>query len=149
MNYYGQHITNKNSSVIIPKVDLQKGMIIQNRYMNIEHETKPYVFLILNSLFRGKIHVLSLNEFSVKIFNSLARKTGVRLIPKYKKRALDMPKLIMRESSNRFYHNKLMSGKNMEQLYNNGYRTLFPQKLGLIQLIDYRFDDDITEHLFD
>lgn len=148
MNYYGQHITNKNTSVIIPKIDLQKGMVIQSRYTNQEDEIKPYMFLILNSSFHGKIHALSLNEFSVKIFNSLARKTGVRLIPKYKKRALDIPKLTIRESSNRFYHNKLMVGKDMERIYNNGYRTLFPDKLGLIQLIDYRFDDDITEKLF-
>ena len=148
MNYYGQHITNQNSSVIIPKTDLRKGMIIHNRYKNMEDEVKPYMFLVLNPAFHGKVHVLSLNEFSIKIFNDLARKVGVRLIHKYKKRALDIPKLIMRESSNRFYHHKL-AGDRMEKLYNNSYRTLFIGRIGLIQLIDYRFDDDITRHLFD
>ena len=122
-------------------------MVIQSRYTNKEGEIKPYLFLILNPSFRGKVHVLSLNEFSIKIFNSLARKTGVRIIPKFRKRALIIPKLIMTESSNRFYHRKLMVGKEMERLYNNGYRTLFGSKLGLIQLVDYRFEEDITKDL--
>ena len=36
-----------------------------------------------------------------------------------------------------------MVGEEMERLYNNGYRTLFGSKLGLIQLVDYRFEEDM------
>ena len=43
-------------------------------------------FLIINPLYLGKVHTLSLNQFTTVIFNDLARETGVRIIPKYKKR---------------------------------------------------------------
>jgi len=143
-NYFGQHLTNKLSAVIVPKSGLQKGMVVQTRYKNLEGETKDYMFLILNSFFRGKVHVLSLNEFTVIRFNDLARETGTRIIPKFKKRGLDIPKLIISESSQRFYHGTLMRGGDMERLYNNSYRTLFVNKMALCQLIDYDFDDDVA-----
>tara|TARA_R100000315_G_C5225316_1_gene136506 strand:+ start:895 stop:1350 length:456 start_codon:yes stop_codon:yes gene_type:complete len=144
MNYFNQHLTFKQSAAIIPKHQLQKGMIIQNRYRNLEDKIKDYMFLILNPEFRGKVHVLNLNEFSTIRFNELARQTGVRIIPKFRKRGLIIPKLIMKESSNRFYYSKL--AVNMEKLYNNSYRTLFLNKMQLVQLIDYKFDEDIEDH---
>ena len=144
MNYFNQHLTFKQSAAIIPKHQLQKGMIIQNRYRNLEDKIKDYMFLILNPEFRGKVHVLNLNEISTIRFNELARQTGVRIIPKFRKRGLIIPKLIMKESSNRFYYSKLAI--NMEKLYNNSYRTLFLNKMQLVQLIDYKFDEDIEDH---
>ena len=143
MNYFSQHLTFKQSAVIIPKHQLQKGMVIQNRYKNQKDETKDYIFLILNPEFRGKVHVLSLNEFTNNRFNELARETGIRILPKFKKRGLIIPRLTMIESSNRFYYGKLAI--NMEKLYNNSYRTLFINNMQLVLLIDYRFDSDIEE----
>ena len=142
-NFFGQHLTNKLSAAIIPKTQLEKGMVIQTRYQNIKGETNDYMFLVLNPLYLTKVHVLSLNEFTVVRFNELARETGIRMIPKFRKRGLDITKLIMRESSQRFYYGKLMRGGDMERIYNNSYRTLFINKLALCQLIDYDFDDDI------
>jgi hypothetical protein len=142
-NFFGQHLTNKLSAQIIPKTQLQKGMVVQTRYQNLEGKTSDYMFLILNPLYLTKIHVLSLNEFTVIRFNELARETGIRMIPKFRKRGLDIPKLVMSESSQRFYYGKLMRGGDMERLYNNSYRTLFVNKLAMCQLIDYDFDDDI------
>tara|TARA_R100000152_G_C6676382_1_gene111389 strand:- start:117 stop:575 length:459 start_codon:yes stop_codon:yes gene_type:complete len=144
-NFFGQHLTNKLSAVIVPKSGLQKGMVIQTRYKNLEGETKDYMFLILQPLYLGKVHVLSLNEFTVIRFNDLARETGIRIIPKFKKRGLDIPKLVMRESAQRFYYGTLMRGGDMERLYNNSYRTLFINKIALCQLIDYDFDDDVIK----
>ena len=129
MNYYNQHLTFKSSAAIIPKHQLQKGMIVQNRYKNLKGETKDYMFLILNPEIKGKVHVLNLNEFTSTRFNELARTTGVRIIPK--------------ESSQRFYYNKLAAS--MESLYNNSYRTLFINNMALVQLIDYKFDSDIED----
>ena len=143
-NFFAQHLTNKLSAMIIPKAQLQKGMVIQSRYKNLEGETKDYMFLVLHPLYLGKAHMLSLNEFTVLRFNELAFETGVRIIPKYKKRGLDIPKLIMRESAQRFYHSTLARGGDMERLYNNSYRTLFLANLQLVQLIDYNFDEKIT-----
>jgi len=142
-NYYNQHLMKMNSRLIIPKKDLQKGMVVSNLYQNREGEKKNYMFLILNPLFRGVTHVLNLNEFSTTHFNALARDTGIREIPRYKKRALDIPKLVMEQSSMRFYIGTLRS--DMKRIYNNGYRTLFLNKMGLVQLIDYDFDDDIIK----
>ena len=144
-NYYNQHLIKMFSRIIIPKNDLQKGMIISNLYKNMEGEKKNYMFLVLNPIYRGKVHVLSLNEFTVARFNELARDTGIRWVYKYKKRGLDIPKLTMKESSNRFYYSKL--SMNMEKLYNNSYRTLFFNSMGSVTLIDYQFDDDIMETL--
>lgn len=145
INYYNQHVLKKEAAIIIPKRALQKGMVIQTRYKNLDSKIKSYFFVVLNGSFRGKVHLLSLNEMSTLKFNSMARRTGIRIIPKYKKRALIMPKLIMNESSNRFYHNKLAS--KMDLWYENSYRTFFINKMGLVQLIDYRFDKDIEERL--
>ena len=144
-NYYNQHLIKMFSRVIIPKNDLQKGMIISNLYSNMQGEKKNYMFLVLNPIFKGKVHVLSLNEFTTARFNDLARETGIRMIPKYKKRGLDIPKLTMRESSNRFYYGRL--AMNMEKLYNNSYRTLHFNSMGIVTLIDYQFEDDIMETL--
>jgi hypothetical protein len=143
MNYHNQHLTFKQSAVIIPKHQLQKGMVIQNRYKNLEGITKDYFFLILNPEYLRKVHVLSLNEISNIRFNELARKTGIRIIPRFKKRGLIIPRLTMIESSQRFYNSKLAAG--METLYNNSYRTLFLNNMQLVQLIDYRFDQDVDD----
>ena len=142
-NYFGQHLTNKLSAAIIPKSDLQKGMIIQTRYRNLEGVSKDYMFLILQPLYIGKVHVLSLNEFTEYRLNELAKETNVRIIPKYKKRGLDIPKLVINESAQRFYYGKLQRGSDMLSLYNNSYRTLFVNKIALCQLIDYDFDPDV------
>ena len=51
----------------------------------------------------------------------------------------------MTESSNRFYNSKIAS--NMDLWYNNSYRTFFLKNIRLIQLIDYKWDEDIEEKL--
>lgn len=140
-NYYNMHLMKMQSRLIIPKNDLQKGMVVSNLYENRQGEKKQYMFLILNPGFRNMVHVLNLNEISTIVFNNVARDTGIRMIPKYKKRALDIPKLIMEESSNRFYIRTLK--QDLAKFYNNSYRTLFLQKMGLLQLIDYQFDDNV------
>jgi len=142
-NYFSQHLMNKLSAAIVPKAGLEKGMVVQTRYKNLEGKTKDYMFLILQPLYQGKVHVLSLNEFTVYRFEELAKETGLRIIPKFKKRGLDIPKLIMVESAQRFYYGKLMRGGDMERLYNNSYRTLFVNNISLCQLIDYNFSDNI------
>ena len=101
------------------------------------------MFVVLNSGVDGKIHLLSLNEMTPTQFNNLARKTGLREIPKFNKRGLDMEKLIMEMSSRRFYIGKLKG--NIKLSYNSSYRTFFTNKLGNIQLVDYKFDDDIRK----
>tara|TARA_R110000822_G_scaffold158483_4_gene298018 strand:- start:111 stop:560 length:450 start_codon:yes stop_codon:yes gene_type:complete len=144
-NYYGQHLRSKESTIIISKGVLEKGMIIQGRYKNLAGKTKEYMFVVLNKSFKGKVHLLSLNDMSPTQLNNLARSTGVRWIPKYEKRGLDFEKLIMKESSSRFYHKKLAKG--MDKDFNNSYRTFFAKKLTGVKLVDYLFDEDIENLL--
>jgi len=141
VNHYNTHISNRETSIIIPKFDLQKGMIINCRYRKLDNKYKNYMFVVLNGNYRGKVHLLSLNEMTVKQLNDMARRIGIRVIPKFKKRGLDFEKLIMTESSNRFYHSKISS--KMDLWYNNSYRTFFAKKMGIVQLIDYKFDKDV------
>lgn len=144
-NFFSVHLSRKKSACIIPRSALQKGMIIQNRYNKDDGTTREYFFLILNPEFHKKVHVLSLNEMSLTKFNNMAQWTGVRIIPKYRKRALELPKLIMNESSRRFYHGKL--SMHMEKLYDWSYRTLRLSSLGLIQLIDYQFEKNVEDNI--
>ena len=67
-NFYNQHLMKMQSRLIIPKNDLQKGMVISNLYKRNDGSKKQYMFLVLNPLYVGKVHVLSLNEFSVLKF---------------------------------------------------------------------------------
>ena len=142
-NFYNQHLMKMQSRVIIPKNDLQKGMVINNLYKRNDGSKKQYMFLVLNPLYIGKVHVLSLNEFSVLKFQDLAEQTRIRIIPKYKKRGLDIPKLIMEQSSQRFYIGTLK--RDLKRLYNNSYRTLLFNSMGMVTLIDYEFDRDVPE----
>ena len=145
-NYFNQHLTRMESMVVIPKSDLQKGMIIRNKYQTIDDGLKEYFFLILNPLYSGdgKVHALSLNEFSILQFMRIAKQTNIRIIPKYKKRALAIPKLVMEQSSYRFYMGSILGGgREIKKFYNNSYRTLFPEQMKLSFLIDYKFDRDI------
>lgn len=145
-NYFTQHLTRMESMVVIPKSDLQKGMVIRTKYQTIDEGLKEYFFLILNPFYSGdgKVHALSLNEFTVLQFMRIAKQTNIRIIPKYKKRALDIPKLIMEQSSYRFYMGRILGGgREIKRFYNNSYRTLFPDKMKLAFLIDYKFDPDV------
>jgi hypothetical protein len=145
MDFYNQHLTFKQSSVIIPKAQLQKGMVIQTMYKNQKDKLNPYMLLVLNPDFKRKIHVLSLNKISNYRFNELAKDTGIKIIPKFKKRGLIIPKLIMSESSNRFYYGML--APRMKKTYNNSYRTLFINSMQLVQIIDYAFDKEVEATL--
>jgi hypothetical protein len=146
-NYYTQHLRSKESSILISKRMLEKGMIVQARYKNLDKKTKEYMFVVLNRGYQGKVHLLSLNDMSPAQLNNLARMTGVRWIPKFDKRGLDFEKLVINESSNRFYHRKLAKG--MDKDYNNSYRTFFEKQLTGLKLIDYLFDEDIENLLND
>jgi len=146
-NYFNQHLAFKQAQTIIPKHSLEKGMIFQNRYKSRDGKTRDYMFVVLNPLYTidRKIHVLSLNEMTKIEFNNMARRTGVRVIPKYKKKGLILPKLVMNESSKRFYNKRL--APYFDRWYNNSYRTLTLGNVGTTILVDYKFDDDIEDKI--
>ena len=66
-NYYNQHLIKMFSRIIIPKNDLQKGMIISNLYKNINGEKKNYNDKLATQA--GKLHQRQTQMKAVKLIN--------------------------------------------------------------------------------
>lgn len=157
MGFLSQHKTkqDRKKSVNLRLADLQKGMIVEARYSPMTNEGKKgkpneYMFLILNPSYktpgtlRPKVHALSMDMFSPQTLNDLAEDIGVRYIPKFQKKVgLDVPKLIMEQSSQRFYSSKIR--REIKTKYENSYRTLLPKNFSRIKLIDYKFNKKILK----
>jgi len=121
MGFLSQHRVNQDrkKSVNLRLAELQKGMIVEARYASMTNEGKKgkpniYMFLILNPSYKTpgtllpKVHALSMDLFSPSVLNKMAEDIGVRYIPKFQKKiGLDVPKLIIEQSSQRFNSQKL------------------------------------------
>ena len=146
-SHLNEHTTRVQERVIIPKTKLEKGMLVECRYKPQEGESKRYIILVLNPVWKGEVHALSLDNFSFIIFDRLAREEGIRYIPKFQKiRGIDIPKLDINLSSRRFYSSKLK--QRMKNVYNRAYRTFKLNQFGVLNLIDYKFSND-TEMLLE
>jgi len=157
MGFLSQHRVNQDRkrSVSLRLADLQKGMIIEAKYASMTNEGKKgkpniYMFLILNSSYKTpgtllpKVHALSMDSFSPQVLNKMAEDIGVRYIPKFQKTiGLDVPKLIMEQSSRRFYSQKIR--REIKTKYENSYRTLLPKNFSQIRLVDYKFNKSIIK----
>ncbi len=157
MGFLSQHRVNQDRkrSVSLRLADLQKGMIIEAKYASMTNEGKKgkpniYMFLILNSSYKTpgtllpKVHALSMDSFSPQVLNKMAEDIGVRYIPKFQKTiGLDVPKLIMEQSSRRFYSQKIR--REIKTKYENSYRTLLPKNFSQIRLVDYKFNRSIIK----
>ncbi len=157
MAFLSQHRVNqvRGKSVNLTLRDLQKGMIIEAKYSSMTNEGKKgkpnnYMFLILNPSYKTpgtilpKVHALSMDLFSPQVLNKMAEDIGVRYIPKFQKTVgLDVPKLIMEQSSQRFYSQKIR--REIKTKYENSYRTLLPKNFSRIRLVDYKFNKKILK----
>ena len=157
MGFLSQHRVNqvRGKSVNLTLRDLQKGMIIEAKYSSMTNEGKKgkpnnYMFLILNPSYKTpgtilpKVHALSMDLFSPQVLNKMAEDIGVRYIPKFQKTVgLDVPKLIMEQSSQRFYSQKIR--REIKTKYENSYRTLLPKNFSRIRLVDYKFNKKILK----
>ena len=157
MGFLSQHRVNQDRkrSVSLRLADLQKGMIIEAKYASMTNEGKKgkpnnYMFLILNPSYKTpgtilpKVHALSMDLFSPQVLNKMAEDIGVRYIPKFQKTVgLDVPKLIMEQSSQRFYSQKIR--REIKTKYENSYRTLLPKNFSRIRLVDYKFNKKILK----
>ena len=144
MNYLNEHRYKSEGLQRVTYGQLEKGMIVSCRYTNRKGTSKSLFILILNPGYRGKIHALTLERFSVKDLNNLAKTVGVRLIPRFSIRGLNFPKLEMIQSSRRFYGSFL---RDVKTKYDDCYRTYFTDKLTATFVVDYKFDDDIEKFL--
>tara|TARA_R110000737_G_scaffold140495_2_gene171274 strand:- start:3703 stop:4209 length:507 start_codon:yes stop_codon:yes gene_type:complete len=158
-NFIGTHRTKiiRGKRVALSTSALQKGMIVEARYKPMDKNGKPgpskkYMLLILNPSYKGfadakMVHALTLNNFSPPILNKLAEKIGLTYIPKYQKMvALDIPKLIMNESSQRFYSSELK--KEIENKYGASYRTMLVKSFNSIELVNYNWDKAVLLKFF-
>lgn len=145
MGKLNEHRVRVRSQLQIQKSRLQKGMIVKCRYNPITSGTQrggaeEYMLLILNGMWKKKVHALSLDHFGFIRFNELAEDTGLVYIPSYqKKRKLNLPKLEMRQSSNRFYNSMLR--KDMSTKWGDSYRTFDLAHFNKIFLVEYKFSE--------
>lgn len=134
-NFLKEHQLNVNKKLIIPKFQLQKGMVVSGKYKSQEGGSSEYIILVLQPNYEGKLHGLSLKEFKPQIVKNLASDVGTTLIYANRFRQLQIPKLQLIASSKRFYNSKLK--KTMESTFNTSYRTFNLNGFSSLMLLDY------------
>ena len=148
-NFFNEHINKIEEISPLSISQLQKGMVVKATYKKKKTKkqparTKEYMLLILNRGYENYVHALSMEKFTNKELNNLAEKYGLiylKVPPKFK--ALDFPKIIMKESSQRFYAHaikKLIGNK-----LGKSYRTLLIKSFGPLSVVDYEFDERIQD----
>jgi len=144
-----EHRVRVRSQIQLQLSKLEKGMIVKARYTPIisgktRGSAQEYMMLILNPLWKKKVHALSLDNFAHIRLNQLAEDVGLIYIPSFqKKRKLNIPKLEINVSSQRFYANNLK--KEMNTKWGNSYRTFDMQHFNKIFLCDYKFSTIVED----
>ncbi len=136
MNFLTEHKIKQARMFQIPVRALQKGMIVSFRYTNKKGEAKGDMMLVLNPGYKSKVHALSLSSFSSRKLNELANTVGLTRIHEYSVKGIDLEKLRMDMSSNRFYGAFL---GDVKKEYNDAYRTYFINKMTTTFIVDYKF----------
>ena len=136
-NFLREHKLNINRKLIIPRYQLQKGMIVSGKYNSQDNGSSDYVILVLQPNYEGKLHGLSLAEVDLGTIKNLAKDIGTTIIRSNRFRTLQIPKLEMYGSSRRFYSSKLKA--TMESQWNNSYRTFDLKNFTSLMLLDYKF----------
>lgn len=136
-NFLREHKLNIDRKLIIPRYQLQKGMIVSGKYNSQDNGSSDYVILVLQPNYEGKLHGLSLAEVDLGTIKNLAKDIGTTIIRSNRFRTLQIPKLEMYSSSKRFYSSKLKA--TMESQWNNSYRTFDLKNFTSLMLLDYKF----------
>ena len=117
MSKLTQHRTRIRKRYNYSKGALEKGMVCEMTYKRRKKkgdpkrlEVKRYIIVVLNPLYKGYLHAMSLEHVSAGQLNGLAEEWGLKSIGKGPAFAtegiltgLRVPKLTMEESSGRFY----------------------------------------------
>lgn len=148
-NFLFEHTGKIEKLAPIAVNQLQKGMVIKSTYKKKRRkgqpaESKSYMMLILNPKYEGFVHALSMEEFNSKELNRLAKKYGLvylKVPPKFK--ALNFPKIVMKESSQKFYASAIK--KLIGHQLGKSYRTFLISSFGPLSVIDYEFDKKIQD----
>ena len=148
MGKLNEHRVRVKSQVQIQLSRLEKGMVVKARYNprvgDVRRGAQEYMLLILNPFWQKKVHALTLDNFTHVKLNQLAEDVGLVYIPSFqKKRKVNIPKLEMRTSSQRFYATNLK--KDMSTKWGNSYRTFDVKHFNKLFLVDYKFSRSVED----
>jgi len=160
VGFLSQHKTSqvRTRTINLREAELQKGMIVSAIYKPTTSDgkmgkPKKYMLLILNRGYKTpgttvkKVHALTLDNFSPAVLNMLAEDIGLKYIPKYQKTiGFDIPKLLMEQSTQRFYSHKIRPA--IASKYNDSYRTMLIPNFSQIKLVNYKFDIKVLNKYF-
>jgi len=140
------HLKHGMTRHIISPAQLEKGMVVYLRYKTVGGEGRQYAATVLNPSYKGKLHIISMNEIKLQDFRNFAKGFGVRYIPRFTKtRGIDLPKINMAISSKRIYEGKVKP--ELSTKLNNSYRTLILKNVSGLQLLDYDFGKELNKQL--
>lgn len=147
-NYFGSHKTNILEEISVPSWrNIKRGDIISTRYRNIEGRSDLKIYLVLHTYWPkvdGKMHVLDLSYVNPMVMKNKLLKHTVQKQPISESfRGKTYTRLDFKKDEKNFYNSVI------RPLVNDGfgpsYRTIFPQNLSSIRLIDYEWFDSKTE----
>ena len=119
---------------------LEKGMICTFKYENQKGENKTYMTLVLNSEYVGKMHALTLDPINLSYFDSWAKKLGLVFSKNMRNyRKLNVGKLVMEQSSKRFYNSEIQRQIRIKGGLNFSYRTFWVKDIDSLQVVNYGF----------
>lgn len=147
-NFYGTHKTNILEEISVPSWrNIKRGDIISTRYTNLEGKSEPKIYLVLHTYWPktdGKMHVLDLSYVNPMVMKSKLLKHTVQKQPiseSFKGRTYT--RLDFKKDEKNFYNSVI------RPLVNDGfgpsYRTIFPQNLSSIKLVDYEWTEGKAE----
>ena len=140
------HLKHGMTRHIISPNQMEKGMVVYLRYKTVGGEGRQYAATVLNPLYKGKLHIISMNEIKLQDFRNFVKGFGVRYIPRFAKtRGIDLPKIDMAVSSKRIYEGRVKP--ELSTKLNNSYRTLILKNVSGLQLLDYDFGPELNKQL--
>lgn len=145
MSYFNIHYGKIRESYILPKTRFEKGMLAQLTYLPKETgESKKYIVIVLNPNYKTYMHLLSLENVTYRQLNYFADMTGLKAITTIKGfKKLDISKLVMDESSYRFYNKEVKYF--LDHFGVDSYRTFILSRLKQNYVLDYEFDKQILK----
>lgn len=140
------HLKHGMTRHTITSNQMEKGMVVYLRYKTVGGESRQYAATVLNPSYKGKLHIISMNEIKLQDFRNFAKGFGVRYIPNFAKtRGINLPKIDMSISSRRIYEGKVKP--ELSTKLNNSYRTLILRNVSGLQLLDYDFGTELNKQL--
>ena len=147
-NFLGTHKTNILEQISIPSWrEIKRGDIISARYKNLENKSEVKMYLVLHTYWPkadGKMHVLDLNYINPAVLKSKLLKHTVQKKPITESvKGKQYTRLEFKKDEKNFYNSVI------RPLVNDGfgpsYRTIFPNNLSSIRIIDYEWIEGISE----